>query len=191
MTDQLANLNRFSRKEYRDGYLHTRVRSGIAYQIQALRSKFIKTQEQFAELTGKKQSTISRLENPDYGRVSVQTLLDIASACGLALIVRFVSYPEFLAQTANTTERALQPDTIDETLAGARPAPPPPPHPAPQWAFPPPPDPSFGNLGAHADLSRVLGLRDDHNVGDALMGARLNDRSGRQNGQSEVRQWTH
>jgi transcriptional regulator with XRE-family HTH domain len=112
-------LERFSSKKYRDGYLQSRIRGYIAYQIQALREKLGLTQAQFAELTGKKQSTISRLEDTEYGKVSVQTLLDIACATNVALIVKFASYPEFLDQTRNMSVEALQSRTIQESLSEA------------------------------------------------------------------------
>jgi transcriptional regulator with XRE-family HTH domain len=118
-------LERFSSKKYRDGYLQSRIRGYIAYQIQALREKLGLTQAQFAELTGKKQSTISRLEDTEYGKVSVQTLLDIACATNVALIVKFASYPEFLDQTRNMSVEALQPRTIQESLSEAQSLPPP------------------------------------------------------------------
>jgi transcriptional regulator with XRE-family HTH domain len=111
------HLEKFASKKYRDGYLQSRVRGFIAYQIQALREKLGLTQAQFAELTGKKQSTISRLEDTEYGKVSVQTLLDIACATNVALVVKFDSYPEFLDQTRNMSVEALQPRTIQESLS--------------------------------------------------------------------------
>ena len=106
-----------ARKEYRDGYMQGRVRAGIAYQLQALRKKFGISQTEMAKRTKKTQSVISRLESEEYGRVSVQTLLDIASGLDVALLVRFVSYPTFLEQAANMSEKALQPETIHESLS--------------------------------------------------------------------------
>jgi len=113
----LSKLAKFARKEYRDSYLQTQVRGGIAYQMQALREKFGLSQTAFAEKTGKKQSVISRLENTEYGRASIQTLLDIACSLDVALLVKFVSYPDFLAQTRDMTTLSLQPETIYETLS--------------------------------------------------------------------------
>jgi transcriptional regulator with XRE-family HTH domain len=112
-------LEKFERKEYRDGYLETTVRAGIAYQIQALRAKDGLSQSEFAELTDKKQSTVSRLEDTEYGRVSVQTLLDIAKAVGVAVVVRFVDYPTFLGFAGKMSTPELQPDTIVESLKKA------------------------------------------------------------------------
>lgn len=112
----LNKIRKFASKEYRDGYMQTHVRGGIAYQIKALRKKFSMSQSKFACATGKKQSVISRLEDVEYGKVSVQTLLDIASSLDVALLVRFVSYPEFLNRYSDMSTKALQPDTISESL---------------------------------------------------------------------------
>ena len=110
-------LRKFLSKDYRDGYLETHVRSGIAYQIRALREKVNLTQSQFAGVTGKKQSSISRLEDTEYGRLSVQTLLDIATALNVGLLVRFVDYPQFLKITGDMSPQALAPDDIFESQA--------------------------------------------------------------------------
>lgn len=117
----LSKLKKFAQKSYRDGYLRSHVGNGIAYQIQALRSKSGLTQQEFAEKTGKKQNVISRLERSGKGAVTINTLLDIATGMDVALIVRFASYPEFLAQTADMSEQALQPETIFESLDASTP----------------------------------------------------------------------
>lgn len=109
-------IRKFLSKAYRDGYLETNVREGIGYQIQALRSKFALSQAQFAEKTGKKQSTISRLENTEYGKVSVQTLIEIAQSLDIALIVRFADYPSFLMNAERCAWSDMQPNTIFETV---------------------------------------------------------------------------
>lgn len=109
-------LDKFEKKSYRDGYLDTRVRNGIARQVQAIRTKLRLSQTQFGDLVGKKQAVISRLEDPDNSGLTIKSLLDIASGAGVALLVQFVSYPEFLRRTADMSDRALQPETIHETL---------------------------------------------------------------------------
>ena len=109
-------LRKFLRKDYRDGYMQTQVRGGIAYQMQALRRKLRLTQSQMVEKLDKPQSVISRLEDTEYGRVSVQTLLDVASALDVALLVQFVDYPDFLTRTEDMSEGALQVETIHESI---------------------------------------------------------------------------
>ncbi len=103
-------------KAYRDSYLSTHARSGIAYQIQALREKLGLSQYGFACKIGMTQSVVSRLENPEYGKVTIQTLLQVAMALDVALQIRFCSYPEFLAAIADVSPAALAVDSIQETM---------------------------------------------------------------------------
>ena len=70
-----------------------------------------------AERLVKPQSVISRLENTDYGSLSVNTLLDITKSMDVALLVQFVSYPDFLERTWDKSEQAMQPDTLYESAA--------------------------------------------------------------------------
>lgn len=119
VSDLVHKLKLFADKEYRDGYLHAHVRTSIAFQMRALRKKFNLSQKDLAVKTGKTQSVVSRLESADYGRMSVQTLLDVASGLNVALVVRFASYPEFLNQAANMAEKDMQPETINESLSAA------------------------------------------------------------------------
>jgi transcriptional regulator with XRE-family HTH domain len=112
-----SDLAKFDRKAYRDGYLQAKVRGMIAYQMQALREKTGLNQTDFANKIGKTQSVVSRLEDTEYGRVTVQTLLDVACALDVALVVKFTSYPDFLSQTRDASVAALQPATIHESMA--------------------------------------------------------------------------
>jgi hypothetical protein len=49
------------------------------------------SQQEFGKLLGKPLSVISRLEDPDYGKVTIQTLVDIAAKLDVVLSVQFVS----------------------------------------------------------------------------------------------------
>lgn len=110
-----AKIKKLLRKGYRDAYMQTTVRAGIAYQIQALRGSL--SQTEFAKKIGKHQSDVSKLENEEQGQVSVQTLLDIASALDIALLVRFVDYAKFLDQTEDKSSAALAVETVSQTAA--------------------------------------------------------------------------
>jgi transcriptional regulator with XRE-family HTH domain len=107
-------LKKFLNKDYRDDYLKTNVRTGIALQVRALREKAGLSQKEFAALTGKKQGSISRLEN--INGCTVNTLLAIASGTGVALVVRFVDYPEFLRSATDMSPQKLAPDNVRESL---------------------------------------------------------------------------
>jgi transcriptional regulator with XRE-family HTH domain len=81
-------------RKYRAAYVRDFIKNGISFQIQALRRKHKLSQQELGDLAGKRQNVISRLENPDYGNFTVNTLLDIASALDVALVVRFAPFSE-------------------------------------------------------------------------------------------------
>jgi transcriptional regulator with XRE-family HTH domain len=99
-------------KEFRDGYLDSHVKMFIAEQIKCLRGH--KSQKEFAKELGTTQSVVSRLENPEYGKVTIQTLLEIASKLDIALLVRFSGYPEFLEITSDFSEKTFKPKSFDQ-----------------------------------------------------------------------------
>lgn len=101
-------LEKLQRKAYRTSYVAEHVRRGIAYQIRALRNQRGWNQGQFAKQLGKPQSVVSRLEDPSYGKVTVQTLLEVASVYDVALQIRFVPYSTFLQQSRNVSTEAMQ-----------------------------------------------------------------------------------
>jgi len=57
----------------------------------------------------KLQPMISRYENPDYGRYSITTLLELAKVFDVALIVRFAKYSELVRWDIHKTSATLQP----------------------------------------------------------------------------------
>jgi len=111
----LKAIERLTISDYRDAYLEAQVRTWIAYQIRALRKKARLSQTEMAERLRKPQSVVSRLEDENYGRLSVTTLLEVAKAMDVSLLIQFVSYPDFLDRTQDKSERAMQPDTIHES----------------------------------------------------------------------------
>ncbi len=103
-------LKKLENKEYRDAYVTEHVKSGIAFQIRALRKKKSLSQEQLAAAIETKQAVISRLENPDYGNININTLYKIASAFDVALLVKFVPYTKLLNETKDLSPKALAVD---------------------------------------------------------------------------------
>ena len=92
-----------------------RIRTYIALQVRELRESNNLSQSDLAEKTGTHQSAISRLENTDYGRMSVQTLIDLATAMDVALVVKFASYEDFLSQHSDVRPSALSAESFSET----------------------------------------------------------------------------
>jgi transcriptional regulator with XRE-family HTH domain len=111
-------LEPFLNKDYREAYLEEFVKSSIAHQIRALREKLKMTQTQFAEKLGTKQNVVSRLEDEDYGSVTVNTLLRVAKRNDVALNVRFVDFPTMLATDVSIA--SMTPNSISESYEKER-----------------------------------------------------------------------
>ncbi|EAQ35989.1 hypothetical protein NB311A_01415 [Nitrobacter sp. Nb-311A] len=84
------------------------VRSYIAFQIRALREQRGWNQADLAREAEKTQSVISRLEDPDYGKLSLQTCLEIAIAYDLPLLVQFVEWDDWLSRMSNMSPSAMR-----------------------------------------------------------------------------------
>lgn len=93
-------IDSFADKQYRDDYAAAFVVRGMAFQIREMRKARGWTQRQLAERAGMIQETITALENPDREHgYTTTTLLRLASAFDVALIVRFAPF-ETLANGA-------------------------------------------------------------------------------------------
>ncbi len=112
MTGQDNDLKRLQAKlhskEYRESYVENHVRRWLAAQIRILREQEGRnwTQKNLAAKLGKPQSAVSRLEDPDYGKMTVSTLLELAAAFDVALAVRFVDFPCFVEMTRDLSRSA-------------------------------------------------------------------------------------
>ena len=101
-------IEKLRKRAYRHAYLAEHVRRGIAYQIRALRVQRGCSQGKLSKLLGKPQSVVCRLEDPSYGKVSVQTLLEVANIYDVALEVRFVPYSLFVQRTRDVSPASIQ-----------------------------------------------------------------------------------
>jgi transcriptional regulator with XRE-family HTH domain len=108
-----SKLEPFLDKDYRDSYIEGYVKGGIAYQIRALREKYDLSQKEFGDKIDKPQSVVSRLEDTEYGSVSLETLLDVAKALDVALQVRFSNYVDML--NADVSASSFKVDNIHES----------------------------------------------------------------------------
>jgi transcriptional regulator with XRE-family HTH domain len=102
---------------FRQSYVEEHVRAGVAHQIKAMREARGWSQAQLAVKCGKSQSNIARIEDPDYGKFSIQTLLEIAHTFDVWLSLEFVSFGKGLARTADRSAQALNALSFDEELS--------------------------------------------------------------------------
>ena len=106
-------LTELQNKEYRDSFVEGHLRTGPAYQIRALRNARHWSQEELGKRIDTSQSAVARLENPDYGKFSLTTLLRLASAFDVALLVRFVRFSDLLQRTRDLSPTELNVESFD------------------------------------------------------------------------------
>ena len=86
MTSLLESLRN---QEYRPAFVNARVRASVALQIRAIREQRHMTQTQLGKTLGMAQPWVSKLENPEYGKMTVATLLRLAEAFDTDLEIKF------------------------------------------------------------------------------------------------------
>jgi len=108
ISQHLADLaSSFADREFRASYFAQHLRMFLADQIRGLRGDM--SQAEFGRVLNKPQSVVSRIEDEEYGRVSLQTLIDVAQSLDIGLIIKFVDFPTFLRETADMSDEAIVP----------------------------------------------------------------------------------
>jgi hypothetical protein len=102
-------MNKMSNKEFRRAFVESNVRRGLAYQVRAMRKAKKMSQGELGGLLAKPQNVVSRLENPSYGKWTVQTLLEVAAGFDVAVLVKFVPYSRLVRETEDLSNEALAP----------------------------------------------------------------------------------
>lgn len=82
-------------KEYRKEFVSSMLKRGTALQIQGLLKGKEWSQAQLAAASGLTQGVISRAQNPSYGNLTFNTIIDVAAGFDVAFIGRFVPFSEF------------------------------------------------------------------------------------------------
>jgi transcriptional regulator with XRE-family HTH domain len=109
--------------EYRQGFVEGHAKDTIAFQIKQLRKAEGWDQKKLAEVAFGRpalQPMVSRYENPDYGKYSITTLLELAAAFDVALVVRFAPFSELVEWDVYSTEKTLRPPKYSQDVALSR-----------------------------------------------------------------------
>ncbi len=105
-------VSKLSTPAYRHAYMLEGVKTWIARQVRTLREQRDWSQEDLGRETGKPQSAISRVEDPDYGKLTLQTLFDLARAYDVPLLVQFVEWSDWLSRMNDSSTEALQKESF-------------------------------------------------------------------------------
>jgi transcriptional regulator with XRE-family HTH domain len=102
-------------KEYREHFVASQVKRGIPFQIRALMKKKELNQDKLAELAKLTQGVVSRAANPNYGNLTLNTIIRIAAGFDVAFIGKFVPFSELGKWLINLSEEeAGQVSTFEE-----------------------------------------------------------------------------
>jgi transcriptional regulator with XRE-family HTH domain len=105
-----------SSRKRRELFVAGQIKTGIPFQIRALRDKKGWTQGELGAQLGMTQTNISRLESPGYGRLNITTLQRIAAAFDVGLIVRFVPFSELVGWVDKLSPESVAPKSFDEEI---------------------------------------------------------------------------
>jgi transcriptional regulator with XRE-family HTH domain len=102
--------------EYRRAFVAAHAGDSIAFQLKAMRLARDLEQRDIATKLGNPalQPMISRYENPDYGKYSINTLLELAHAFDVALIVHFAPFSELVDWDFRPVAERMTPAPFDE-----------------------------------------------------------------------------
>ena len=106
----LSNLwAKFSKnKQYRDAFVASHLKRGIPTQIRILLKQRGWTQADLAERSGLTQGAVSRACNPDYGNLTFNNALRIASGLDVAFVGKFVTFSELAKWHTDLSEPQLE-----------------------------------------------------------------------------------
>lgn len=118
-SQHLAKRYKWKDKEYRHAYMEASIEQGVAWQIRVNRERRGMSQKDLAKKIKSRQSAISRAENTEYGKHSLETLTKIANAFDCALQVRFVSYSKLAMDNEDLSQAALYAKPYEKELEDA------------------------------------------------------------------------
>jgi hypothetical protein len=101
-------VQQLSDKEVRDEFVADQIRARIALLIRSLREQPDRkwTQAELGERAGKPQNVISRFEDPDYGKMSLQSLFDLAAAFDLPVWIDMPEWQDWFAMIKDVPNQA-------------------------------------------------------------------------------------
>ena len=113
-------FERIENKSRRSQYLANQIRLGLRFQMRALRkARGNMTQDELAKSIGSQQTAISRVENHNADRLSIPTLLKLAEAFDVGVVVRFEPIDDLVEWYDGLSPEKLAPRPSEEIIAEA------------------------------------------------------------------------
>lgn len=103
-----AFLQELEDDKLRSLFVVSHMRTRLALQIRALREQRGWSQAELGRRVAKPQSVVSRLEDPDYGRLSLKTLYEVAAAFRLPLFIDMPEWGDWFRLTSDMSSSRLE-----------------------------------------------------------------------------------
>lgn len=102
-------------RSFRKQYVWEQLKRSLPFQMRTMRDMRKWSQERTARELNKTQSVISRFESPAYGRMTLQTLVEIAEGFDVGLLIKFVPFSRLVREYEDVSFAALSVASVDDT----------------------------------------------------------------------------
>ena len=106
-------------RDYRRRFIFGQIKTGIPFQLRTLRNAREMTQKDLGEAAKIPQTVVSRIENGTGENLSIKTLLKLADAFDVALVIRFEPIDKLVDWVDNLSPEAMSPEPSEKILAEA------------------------------------------------------------------------
>jgi transcriptional regulator with XRE-family HTH domain len=101
-------------KRYREEFVAAQVKRGLPFQIRTMLKKSGISQEDLAARAGLTQGVVSRAANPEYGNLTINTIIRIAAGFDVAFVGKLVPFSELAKWFVDLSEDSLQVKSFEE-----------------------------------------------------------------------------
>jgi len=101
-------------KKYREEFVASQLKRGIPFQIRTLMKQMELSQEELASRANLSQGVVSRAANPNYGNLTLNTIIRIAAGFDVAFIGRFVPFSELGRWFTDLSEESVRAKRFEE-----------------------------------------------------------------------------
>ena len=109
-----TTLKELKSREGREALTEAFALQGIGWQVRVMRLRRGWTQKELAERAGMSQPRLSKIEDTDYGRVTISTLLKLAKAFDSSLLVRFAGFSRVVREIQDLSSDAIAAPSYEE-----------------------------------------------------------------------------
>jgi transcriptional regulator with XRE-family HTH domain len=115
----ITSLNRLwqklkKSKKYREQFVAAQAKRAFPFQVRAIMRKRGLSQEQLATRSKLTQGVISRAVNPNYGNLTINTIVRVADGLDMAYLGILVPFSELAKWVSNLSEESVQVKSFEE-----------------------------------------------------------------------------